>query len=480
MSSITLSTGSFESNALDSLIIGVRAGSTDGPFARELGILGLGEKPGSTAVFPAPESMSGLRRVVAVRLGAEPTPSQLRLAAANGRRAAPGSASIGVALSPSSPDDVQAIAEGLSLGEYRFTRYKSNANAAEPASIRVFVDGQPGESYREAVDRGRTVASAVCTARDWINTPARDLTPARFAAEIEALAAEHLSVTVWDRDRLVAERCAGLIAVGSGSANESRMVTLSYRPPNAAAHIAFVGKGITFDSGGLSLKPKDGMQTMKGDMAGAAAVAGAVWAIARLGLPVEVTGFAALAENMPGGSAMRPGDVLAYRNGKTVEVLDTDEEGRLVLADALVLAAERSPELIVDLATLTGASAISLGRGTAAIFSNSAEHEALIHEISQEVDEPMWPLPILDGIADVMRSSPIADLRQHSPDFPRGAAIFAAAFLREFVDGRPWIHLDIAPSSFHAGEDAGVFAHGATGVGVRTLIALAQRFAERA
>jgi leucyl aminopeptidase len=252
---------------------------------------------------------------------------------------------------------------------------------------------------------------------------------------------------------------------------------MTYKPSRPVAHIALVGKGITFDSGGLSIKPSNAMVTMKCDMSGAAAVAAATFAIAELGLPVRVTAYACLAENMPSGHATRPGDILTMYGGKTVEVLNTDAEGRLVLADGITTANAENPDVIVDVATLTGACVVALGSKMSGVFSNDeALHEEIVR-VAESAGELMWPLPIPEEMYDKVRTTKIADLSQHNPE-AWGGALYAAAFLREFVgDGVAWAHLDIAGPAFNEGDATGYTPKGGTGAGVRTIIAAAERLA---
>jgi leucyl aminopeptidase len=250
-------------------------------------------------------------------------------------------------------------------------------------------------------------------------------------------------------------------------------VKLAYKPSKPVAHLALVGKGITFDSGGLSIKPSNAMATMKCDMSGAAAIAAATFAIAELGLPVRVSAYACLAENMPSGHATRPGDVLTMYGGKTVEVLNTDAEGRLVLADGITTANDDKPDLIVDVATLTGACVVALGDKVSGVFANDEQLHREIPEIATRAGEHMWPLPIPDEMKEKVRSTKVADLSQHNPE-RWGGALYAAAFLREFVgDGIRWAHLDIAGPAFNEGEAEGYTPKGGTGAAVRTLVQLA-------
>jgi leucyl aminopeptidase len=280
-------------------------------------------------------------------------------------------------------------------------------------------------------------------------------------------------LTVLDEKALATKGYGGIMGVGKGSQRPPRLAKLSYRPTGAKAHIALVGKGITFDSGGLSIKTGAGMMTMKCDMAGAAAISAVVLAVAELGLPIRVTGYACLAENMPSGGATRPGDVLTMFGGKTVEVLNTDAEGRLVLADGITTANADKPDVIIDVATLTGACMVALGRNTSGVFSNDDGLQQEITAVAERAGEPMWALPIPEEMQEKVRSTKVADLGQHNPE-PWGGALYAAAFLREFVgDGIPWAHLDIAGPAFNEGSPSGYTPKGGTGAAVRTLVQLA-------
>jgi leucyl aminopeptidase len=317
------------------------------------------------------------------------------------------------------------------------------------------------------------VASAVHRARDWINTPPGDLPPAELADQMQAAARQAgLEVSVLDEVMLDAQGYGGILGVGRGSANPPRLVRIAYRPSDPQAHLAVVGKGITFDSGGLSLKPPDAMTTMKSDMSGAAASVAAVLAAAGIGVPVAITVYAALAENMPSGFATRPSDVLRMYGGRTVEVLNTDAEGRLVMADALVRAAEDSPDLLVDIATLTGACVVALGNRVAGLMSDDDATRALVQQAAASAGESVWPLPIPEEMRAKLDSQ-VADIANVGDRF--GGTLQAAAFLREFVpDGQRWAHLDIAGTAFNGDKPHGYTGKGGTSFGVRTLLALAQ------
>ena len=304
------------------------------------------------------------------------------------------------------------------------------------------------------------MSEAVATTRSWVNTPPGDFTPPAFAAAVEAAVKEvskgrgpKVSVRVRDEKELLELGCGGILGVGMGSSAPPRLVELSYAPRQAVAHLALVGKGVTFDSGGLTIKPPSGMNEMKSDMAGAAAVVQATLAIARLGLPLKVTTFAPMAENMVSGSSVRPGDVLTMYGGTTVEVLNTDAEGRLVLGDALVLATEKKPDVIVDVATLTGHMVVALGDKVAGVMGSPDVVDAVL-DAARVAGEESWPMPIPEFMDERIRTSRIADLSQH--DWIRwGGGLFAAAFLREFTGGLPWAHLDIAGPAYNSGGPVG-------------------------
>jgi len=369
------------------------------------------------------------------------------------------------------------VLEGYRLGGYTFTRYKSGAEASAPAELVVLSSAARRKEAIAAFDEAQLVADAVVGARDWVNTPPGDLTPELFADAIVAGAkgVSGVKVKVYDEAQLAELGCGGILGVGAGSAAPPRLVELDYRPPtttDAVVHLALVGKGITFDSGGLTIKPATSMPSMKEDMAGAAAMVQAVFAIARLGLPVRVTGIAALAENMVGGASFRPGDVLTTYDGTTVEISNTDAEGRLVLADALGRAVERKPDLVVDIATLTAHMTLALGDRMCGVMGDDATVEKVLAAAAAG-GEDAWPMPIPEHMVERIHTTKIADLSQH--DWIRwGGGLFAAAFLREFTGGLPWAHLDIAGPAFNKGGPIGHWTPGATGYGVTTLVELAR------
>ena len=448
-------------------------------FATALSAVGFSGKEGEIAKLIGNGAVrAGLVIVVGVGDDGPVSGEALRRAAGAGIRAVSKARSVVVALPTGDDEDVQAVSEGVLLGSYVFDRYRSVPSPNGVDDAVVLTDRARGQQAKQAAATADVVSRAVARARDWVNTPPGDLAPAAFADAVTALDdPARVEVSVWEEKRLATERCGGILGVGRGSANPPRLVRVHYRPRKPVTHLALVGKGITYDSGGITLKNAAGLMTMKCDMAGAAAVIAATYAIAELGLPVEITCLAAMAENMPSGTATRPGDVLTIRNGRTVEVLNTDAEGRLVLADGLVLAGEAEPDLIIDVATLTGACVVALGQRTGGVLSNDDALLEAVPDAARRAGEPMWPLPIPEEMKGKATSSSVADVRQHNPD-TSGGALFAAAFLREFVGERRWAHLDIAGPAFNDADPYGYVPKGGTGAGVRTLVRLAQDLAE--
>ncbi len=439
--------------------------------------LGAKGRPGEVAKVPTGGVLS-TPLLVLVGLGEEPTPDAVRRAAGNAARAVTNAASVALALPADSPELVRAVVEGWTLGSYTFTAYKSKPGTpTTPAEVVLLTPAARRAEIVAAVEPAQVVADAVLAVRDWVNTPPADLTPPAFADAIAAAvkaankglpSGGRVKAEVLDEARLAELGCGGLLAVGAGSAAPPRLVELTYAPKDAVAHVALVGKGITFDSGGLWIKPAGSMATMKEDMAGAAAVVQATLAAARLGLPVRISAFAALAENMIGEASMRPGDVLTTYDGTTVEVTNTDAEGRLVLADALGRAVERTPDVLVDIATLTGHMVLALGDRMAGVLGDDAV-VAEVLDAAATAGEDAWPMPIPEFFDSRIRSSTVADLAQYD-GIRWGGGIFAAAFLREFTGGLPWAHLDIAGPTFNKGGASGHLTPGATGYGVATLV----------
>ncbi|MBW3086402.1 putative cytosol aminopeptidase [Austwickia sp. TVS 96-490-7B] len=404
-----------------------------------------------------------------------------RRAAGVAARATGGREKVAVLLPAGDAATMAAITEGFALGAYAFTAHRATTAAkaarSTPVAEVVLVGAADVEGAASAIHRAEVLAQGVHWARDLVNTPPNMLVPMRFAERARQEAPAGVQVTIHDADALAEQHCGGILGVGQGSENPPAIVHLAYAPEGAKGHLSYVGKGVTFDSGGLSLKPADGMVDMKCDMAGAAAVAAAVYTIARLGLPIAVDGWLCLAENMPGGRAQRPGDIVTMADGSTCEVINTDAEGRLILADGLVLASRRRPDVVVDVATLTGAAIVALGKRTAAIMSNNDAFRAELAQVAAAGGESMWPMPIPEEIAKGLES-PVAD-RKHHGDRSGGASL-AAAFLREYVgvdaQGNPqlWGHLDIAGPAYNDDQPHGYTPRGGTGFAVRTLVGLAE------
>jgi len=365
-----------------------------------------------------------------------------------------------------------ALAEGALLAAYSYDRLRSEP---EPAALeRVEIVGADADAAGRGIAVAAIVAEAVGLARDLVNAPAAECTPRAFAETATSVAErEGLEITVMDEDEIAAAHLGGLMAVARGSAEPPRFVRVDYVPDATVSEnvptVVLVGKGITFDSGGLSIKPATGMMTMKTDMSGAAAVLAALGACRRLGVAVRVVGLMPMTENMPGGRATKPGDVLRARNGKTIEVLNTDAEGRLVLADALSIATELAPDAIVDLATLTGACVVALGSGIAGRMGNDDRLVEAVGAASRRAGEPTWHLPLPAGYRSHIESE-IADMKNLGTAGQAGA-LSAGLLLEEFVGTTPWVHLDIAGPA-RSDEDTGYRRKGGTGFGVRTLLEL--------
>ncbi len=475
----------------------LEAAGAEPEFLRAAGFKG---ELGQTLMFPQGETA-----VVAVGLGSDAlTEPALRKAAAEVYRCASRMESLATSLPVVAADELgsatalAATVEAIMLASYRFDEFKGTSDepADEPTLQEILLIAPAdltADETDKALARGAAMANAIATARDLVNSPAGSLTPSRLAdAAVAAVLATgsadlgqggnpaenpnggEITTEVWDKARLEKERCAGLLGVNAGSTEEPRLVRITYTPSTQpAATIYLVGKGITFDTGGLNLKSFEGMQSMKTDMGGAAAVIGAMSAISRLAPNVAVTGICCCTDNQPGPDATKPGDVLRYRNGTTVEVLNTDAEGRLVMADGLVIAAEQSPDLIVDVATLTGACVVALGDKYAGLMSNSDTAADKAMSAARSAGELVWHLPLPDEYRKQLDSQ-VADLRNIGKG-RYGGALTAGLFLQEFVGDNDWLHLDIAgPVTTDSAE--GELAKGATGFGVRTLVNLVLGF----
>jgi leucyl aminopeptidase len=368
------------------------------------------------------------------------------------------------------PAVVRGLAEGLWLASYRFRVAPDPPDKAPRLTAVTIVVDEPAR-FEEALRAARTVAESTVLARDLTNTPGDQKSPAWLARRIQRAAAryENLTVAIREPAELAAEGFGGVLAVGGGSSRSPRLVELAWRPPDAGTHVVLVGKGITFDTGGLSIKPRDGMKLMRKDMGGAAAVAAATIGAAALRLPVRVTALTPLAENMPGAGAYRPGDVVRHYGGLTTEVLNTDAEGRLVLADAMAYAVARlNPDFLVDLATLTGAQGVALGKRTAALYSGSDALAGALVDAGAAAGERIWRMPMPEDYRPVLDSD-VADLVNSTQ--VGGGSVMAALYLREFTGAMSdrWAHLDISSPAWSDSADAEL-VRGATGWGVRTLL----------
>ncbi len=457
-------------------------------------------------------------KVVLTGLGAGATPAAATSAAGGGvavdhdalRRAAgaalrglEGAASVAVALPHEDASGLAAVAEGAHAGTYTFTAHKSSAQPGAPTDAgspprrgrrRAAADTGPeltlvsssvdGSDGKRVVARATALGAATAYARDLVNTPPNILYPQSFAESVVERAkvgAGKVDVEVLDDAALAEGGFGGIVGVGQGSTRPPRIVVMTYTPrARKAPSVALVGKGITFDTGGVCIKPAGSMLTMKSDMAGAAAVAGTVLAAAELGLPVKVTGYLCLAENMPGGNAQRPGDVVTMRGGRTVEIIDTDAEGRMVLADGMSLACESAPDALVDIATLTGACTVALGNRVAGVMGHDDAFRGRVTSAAQAAGEAAWPLPLPGDLRPTLDSQ-VADISHKGERW--GGALTAGLFLGEFVgttpagDPIPWAHVDIAGPSFNEGKAWGHTPKGGTGYGVATLLRLVEDLA---
>ena len=373
----------------------------------------------------------------------------------------------------------QAIAEGAVMGLYRFRRLKQDNE--DDRDIRELLvveqDSSRLEVLRGGIERGRILAEAANHARDMANEPANCFTPTDMAARASQLAQDAgISVEVLERADMERLGMGSLLSVAAGSVQPPKFIALRYNgAPNGSQRLALIGKGITFDSGGISIKPAQGMEEMKGDMSGGAAVIAATWALAKLRAPVNVTALVPATENMPSGSATKPGDVVRAMNGKTIEVINTDAEGRLVLADAICYAKKENLSPLIDVATLTGAMSIALGPAATGFMATDDNLAETISKAGETAGERMWRFPLISEYKEGLKSD-VADIKNIGSRF--GGAINAAEFIRFFVEDTPWVHIDMAPTD-NAEKDSGVWVKGATGIPVRTLINAVLALAEK-
>ncbi|MET3567714.1 leucyl aminopeptidase [Leifsonia sp. 563] len=489
---LTVTDASTPSGPADVLVVAARvardsvtvlSGADRDQLAQQLRDVGFSGGKDELVRLPGQGSGSSLA-VIGLPEGGE---DALRYAAGSAVRQLAGTAAVALDLPAEGDAQLGAVLEGAALGAYAFTEYREKSRAATKDPVgSVEVLGAASDSGA-LIARATAIAIAAALVKDLVNTPPLDLYPETFAERAQAASSDlPVTVTVWDEEQLAVEGFGGILGVGQGSIRPPRLVKVAYSPDGAERHLALVGKGITFDSGGLSLKPATGMVGMKYDMTGAATVLGVVLAAARLALPVRVTAWLCLAENMPSGSAIRPNDVLRIRGGRTVEVLNTDAEGRLVLADGLVAASEEQPDAIVDVATLTGAAMVALGTRYAAVMGS----DDLVDQVltaGKESGELLWPMP-LPGELRATINSDVADIANANPGNTAGGALLAGVFLQEFV-GRtgdaddapriPWAHLDIAGPAKSPAAPYGFTGKGPSAVSVRALIRLAESFSRK-
>lgn len=485
---LSLSTESPLTIAADVLVLGVSK-TEDGPKllseepelqALQVALESIGVTGAIDEVRRIPGSIGATESIALVGVGSgDVTAHDLRYAAGSASRQLRGVTSMVLALPTASDDDVLAVLEGAALGAYAYNTYRtSTAESAKLPASTIIVAAAGAD---ELVTRATTIAEAVHTVRDLVNAPPSDLYPESFAAAAQELSTGvNVAVTVLAEEELAAGGYGGILGVGQGSTRPPRLVKVVYSPEGATKHLALVGKGITFDSGGLSLKPPASMIGMKYDMTGAATVLAVTLAAAKLELPIKVTAWLCIAENMPSGSALRPNDVIRVRGGKTVEVLNTDAEGRLVLADGLVAASEEEPDAIIDVATLTGAALIALGNRYVGTMGDE-ELVSTVVAAGNRVGETLWPMPIPVEVRPMLASD-IADIANIKPGNTAAGMLIAASFLRDFIGSTgegdtkrtiPWAHLDIAGPANNGASGWGFTGKGPTGVSVRALIELA-------
>ncbi|WP_433714685.1 leucyl aminopeptidase [Nocardia sp. CA-084685] len=462
----------------DEFVDNILAADVRAALQEQLRAVGAKGKAEELTRIPAPAGLD-VKSVLAVGLGAADKidAEQIRRSAGVAGRALTG---VGLAVTTLSglEGGIGPTAEGIFLGAYSFTAFKSEDANGKPdeqpvRKVQLLV-GDPSVSYRKGFDHDRVIAESIATARDFVNTPPSHLYPAEFASHAKALAeAAGLQVEVLDEQALAEGGYGGVLGVGKGSSRQPRLVRLTYN--GGAKKVALIGKGITFDTGGISIKPAANMENMTSDMAGAAAVIAATIAAAKLELPVTVIATVPMAENMPSATAQRPGDVLTQYGGKTVEVLNTDAEGRLILADAIVRAGEDDPEYIIDVATLTGAQMVALGTRTPGVMGTD-EFRDRVARLSRLAGENGWAMPLPTELrADL--NSKVADLANVA-SHRWGGMLSAAIFLKEFVpEGVQWAHLDVAGPAYNTGGPFGYIGKGGTGVPVRTLVSVIEDIA---
>ena len=466
----------------DVVVVGVRSrNGKDEIFALDemsfvenlLGRADVTSAPDSVTRIPDPTNVK--RTLILTGLGSgDVSLDALRYSVGAAMRKSGEFKSLAVAIPTSSLGEVGAIVEGALLGGYSFDEYRSAKTAKKNAGGAISVVTSLKSTATS--HRAETVAEAVALVKDLVNTPPNDLSPAELAKRaVSSVASLPIRTKVWDERQLQREGFGGIVGVGQGSSRPPRLVRLTYAPTKRKSHIALVGKGITFDTGGLSLKPASGMLGMKYDMTGAATVLAVIRAVAKLELPVAITAWMCIAENMPSGTAIRPNDVLKMYNGMTVEVTNTDAEGRLVLADGLAAAEKENPDVIVDVATLTGAASVALGTRYAGVMGDTDAVSEIVAS-AEEGGELFWPMPLPQELAALLKSD-VADFVNAKVGNTAGGMLLGAMFLREFVTKTPWVHIDVASSANNAGGPFGFTGAGPTGTAVRALIRQAERAA---
>lgn len=491
MSSLSVSTSPAAPATLDVdvVVVAARQGADAPELVAHASLAGLHEQfaavgiTGKADEFVRLPALDGSRATVAVvGLGKTLSADTARRAAGTAVRKLAGTGSVALAFGLDDESHVHAMIEGAALAAYTFTNYRTKTAKAITAPVGAVTVCTTATVTAEAIERVRVVREHVALVRDLTNRSGGDLYPQSFAdAATEAAKGAPVTIEVWDEKKLAAEGCGGIIGVGQGSSRQPRLVKVSYAPAGAEKHVALVGKGITYDTGGYSLKPAEAMNGMQSDMSGAAVTLAVVLTAARLGLPVRLTAWNCMAENLVSSTAIRVNDILTMRGGTTVEVMNTDAEGRLVMADGLVLASEEQPDAIIDVATLTGAAIVSLGRRTVGVMGDR-ELVGAIAAAGDQTGEAHWPMPLPEELRSQLdsRFADMTNLRVGNRD---GGMLVAGTFLKEFVgnaaDGNPipWAHLDIAGAAVNEGPAYGYLSEGATGVSVRTLLAvIEQRF----
>jgi leucyl aminopeptidase len=490
---LTVSSQSATEVDVDVLVLGVQktdAGpkllSDDARFATladSLATIGITGSQDEVRRLTAVDGIAA-RSIALVGLGVAPRTNELRYAAGTVARQVRGIVSLGLALPVDTSDDLLAILEGAGIGAYSYLTFRTpGPEPAKTPATKIVVLGAAKNSKKLA-EQATIVARAMHTVRDLVNAPSSHLFPESFAQEaLELASGAPVKVEVLGEKELLAGNFGGILGVGKGSSHSPRLVKVSYSPRGAAKHLALVGKGITFDSGGISLKPPASMVGMKYDMTGAATVLAVTLAAARLAIPLRITAWLCIAENMPGGNAIKPNDVLHMKGGKTVEVLNTDAEGRLVLADGIVAASDEHPDAIIDVATLTGAQVVALGNRYCGVMGDD-DLVAQVVATAKRVGETFWPMPLPAEVRTIL-SSDVADIANSKPGNTAAGMLAGGVFLSEFVGTNgegddnhtiPWAHIDIAGPSDNKGGGHGYVGKGPTGVTVRALLALAREF----